>query len=178
MAGKQTINQTKEEMKRLYTIALAICVSATAFAQKRAAHITSIDSSATSVSLGWYAAAGISLSSGDGFSNIAYPSVEIGISKNNVSYGLNFGRRDFADHGETEKLDNYYVEAKAAASWPLGDVKTFLMGGFGTMLNTDHYLIEYGTGLIWSCIERTDFVLQLSNWDKSDYFSIGVVRNF
>jgi len=165
-------------MKKFYLTAFSIMVSVVAIAQKRGTHITSIDSSEMSVSFGWYAAAGLSLSSGDGFSNIAYPSLEVGVSKNNMSYGLNFGRRDLVDVGEEENLDNYYVEAKASASWPLGDVKTFVMGGFGAVLDSDHYLIEYGTGLIWSCTKKTDFVMQLSNWDRTDYVSIGVVRNF
>jgi hypothetical protein len=167
-------------MKRLYFVALAMGLSIASIAQKRGGHLSSIEDTTvtTGVSLGWYAAAGLSLSNGDGFANIAYPSVEVGVSRNNMSYGLNFGRRDLADHGETEVPENYYLEGKASASWPLGDVKTFVMGGFGFVFNTDHYLIEYGTGLIWPCSSNTDLVLQISNWDKSDYVSVGVVRNF
>jgi hypothetical protein len=50
------------------------------------------------------------------------------------------------------------------------------MGGFGVVPDTDHYLIEYGTGLIWST-DWVDLIMQISNWDRTDYLSIGVSRN-
>jgi hypothetical protein len=169
-------------MRKTLTLALLCCASIL-FAQSRS-HVGHMkqrslppDSADNlNVNLAWYASASLSVSSGDGFSDIAYPSIEVGVSKNNISYGLNVGRRDLANHGEREYPSNYYIEGKAAATWPLGDVKTFAMGGFGVVPDTDHYLIEYGTGLIWST-DWVDLIMQISNWDRTDYLSIGVSRN-
>jgi hypothetical protein len=124
-----------------------------------------------------YVSASLSMSGGDNFKLNSYPSLEVGaFATDNLSFGLNIGRLNLDKSPYScEKLDNYYYELKSSATFPLGSIKGFIVGGWGQYYNTT--FLEYGGGIIYS-VNKFDFVLQVSNWDKATYLSPGIVYNF
>jgi hypothetical protein len=117
-----------------------------------------------------------SVSSGDTLKLVSYPSAEIGICYKNLSVGLNGGRNNF-DFTKKDNAQNYYLEIKTTVSSQIGCVKGYLIFGYGMYMNSQHNLIEFGSGITYS-ISNIDLSIQVSNFDRTDYISLGIARNF
>lgn len=129
-------------------------------------------------SLDCYVAGSVSMPSGNNFKQDAYPSLEVGVCKKNFMFGLSSGRLNFdtSPYGK-EKADNYYYELKTYASFPIGEIKGFVVAGWGQVFNSNHTFIEYGGGLVYS-IKKVDLIVQVSSWDGKVYLSPGIAYNF
>lgn len=163
----------------LLTLALAastLACSAQKLHQRTAHQSDSVGLGQTSVS--WYASASLSMSSGDRLALVSYPSVEVGRTCGITTLALNFGRRNLAKPEGEETSQNYYYEPKIAVSVPLGRLQTYLLFGAGGYFNTEHYLIEYGTGITWPLGAKHSLSVQVSNFDATDYVSVGVSQAF
>ena len=130
-------------------------------------------------SLNCYASGSLSMATGDNFKQNSYPSIELGIfATDNLSFGFNTGRLNLDKSPYSgEKIQNYYYELKSSASFPIGSIRGFVVGGWGQYYDSNHSFIEYGGGIYYS-VKKFDFVLQVSNWDKTTYLSPGIVYNF
>ncbi len=131
--------------------------------------------------IGYYGALGLSIgnSSDSDFQHTSYPSIEAGITKDNVTLGLAVGRSNLADFGKELKgsnINNYWYEAKGTASTPIGITNGYIVLGVGNYINTDTVFIEYGAGINYTLKKITYFV-QASNWDRVWYNSVGVSFN-
>lgn len=132
--------------------------------------------------LGVYGALGLSIgnSQGSDFEHTSYPSVEAGISKDNVTLGLAVGRSNLADFGkefkDTDNLSNYWYEAKTTVSQPIGVTNGYLVFGLGNYINTSQIFIEYGVGISYMP-NKIGYFVQASNWDGVWYNSVGLSFN-
>jgi hypothetical protein len=125
-----------------------------------------------------YLSGSLSVSTGTNFRQNSYPSVEMGVYVKNLAFAFNTGRLNFGKSPyKGEKLKNYYYELKTTASFPLGEIKGYVIAGWGQYYNSNHNFIEYGGGIIYS-IKKIDLIIQVSNWDGTVYLSPGVVYNF
>lgn len=125
-----------------------------------------------------YVSGSISTSTGDNFKQNTYPSIEVGVCKNNISFGFNTGRLNLDKSPyKDENIHNYYYELKASASFSLGSIKGYGIIGWGQYYDSRHSFLEYGGGFVYS-IKHIDIVLQVSSWDRQMYLSPGIVYNF
>lgn len=136
-----------------------------------------------------YVSVGLSMSNfGETFSDNAYPSVELGVTRNDVSYGVVFGRSSLRGLGESDdSISNYFYEIKVAPSVSLGYLNANLILGAGGYINgggvnlsegdNDSFFVEYGFGLSKS-FGKTTYGLSYSNWDGVDYLTPSVSFNF
>ncbi len=123
----------------------------------------------------FYSATGISVTNTDDFQNDSYVSTEIGVIRENLSFGAVLGRNNLSDFGK-ENFENYWVEAKVTTYKNLGTVDGFLLLGVGSYIDNGNLFIEYGFGLSKTLGDYGVFV-QASNWDSKDYVSAGVSFN-
>lgn len=121
-----------------------------------------------------YGSIGLSIPNTNDLKNNAYPSVELGITHNNVSLGFNVGRNNF----NFDTNQPYFLELKTTASTQLGFCKGFVLLGTGMYFGESNMFIEYGGGLIYSLNNRFDFSVQVSNWNTVTYLSPGLTYNF
>lgn len=162
-------------MKKLLTLT-AFIITINASAQKLH-NKTKVHASPTITNKwGKYISLDVSISNGDTISLATYPSIEFGLSKENISLGLALGRNNFR-FSDRDEIGRYYWEVKATASEQFGGVKGFILFGLGNYFTTGHVFIEYGSGILKS-IKNTDFFIQVSNFDGVDYISLGVTFNF
>lgn len=134
---------------------------------------------------GKYVSAGISVSQGDAstagqFNTNSFFWGEFGVTRGNVSMGLNFGRSNFRFDEENDEFANFYLEPKVSATVvEKGFAKGYVLFGCGAYVARDNtpYFIEYGAGTTFS-FSATDLSVQWSNWDRWNYLSLGVTRNF
>ncbi len=129
----------------------------------------------TKKSLDCYISGSLSTSNGNNFNSNSYAGIEIGVCVKNITLGLASGRGnlDFS----SELIQNYWYEIKTSVSKPIGNVKCFILAGWGQYYNTTNSFIEYGAGFSYS-IKNIDLCLQVSNWDKITYVSPGIAYNF
>jgi len=123
-----------------------------------------------------YISLGISVTNGDTLTLASYPSVEFGVSKENISLGLVLGRGNLR-FSDRDAISRYFYEGKVTASEQFGGVKGFVLAGLGNYITTNHIFIEYGGGLCKS-FKNTDYFIQASNFDGQNYISLGATFNF
>jgi hypothetical protein len=186
-------------MKKILLLAILL-ISVVTFGQKRhAGAAASTQSDSTTVSTSKYVpyvSVGLSISNGNsyetnansyGFNESSYPSVEVGVSRENLSAGIAFGRRSLKGLGNSEdNIKNYYTELRVVPSFKLGVVNASLIFGIGSYLgrienpdgsNTDTTFIEYGTGISYS-VGNYSYGLAYSNWDGLDYITPSLSYSF
>lgn len=122
-----------------------------------------------------YISVGLSFTNGDDFKKDSYPSVEIGITKGNISFGLALGRGNL--YFEQDNISNYFYEPKVTGSLPIGKLYGTLVFGIGGYIDTPHTFIEYGSGLGYTD-GNISYSITYSNWDKVDYITPCITYTF
>jgi len=137
------------------------------------------DTTAKESGIDFYVSAGVSMSNGAGekFSYTSYPSVELGIMKNNFSLGLVVGRGNFVRTGGLDYFSDYWAELKTALYIPVGNFNTYGLIGIGSYFESNKMFIEYGVGFSYS-FKKIGVFSQVSNWDGAWYVTPGVSYTF
>lgn len=135
----------------------------------------------------YYVSAGLSMSTFDSeFAKGAFPSLEVGFTRNDVSYGLAVGRAALKGFANSEDvLQNYFYELKVTPSVSLGYLNANLILGVGGYVNgggksdtdSNSTFVEYGAGLSKTFGDVT-YGLSYSNWDGVDYVTPSVSYSF
>ena len=156
-------------------LVLALLISALSFGQKKQSIITTTSTEVVLEKFKPYVSAGISFSNCDDFSDGTYVSVEGGVTKGNLSLGLNVGSRNlnFEDH----TIKDYYYEPKVYASYPIGNLTGTLLFGWGKYVDTPKSFIEYGGGIAYP-IGNISYGVGYSNFDGVDFISPSVSYTF
>jgi hypothetical protein len=175
-------------MKNLY-LATILLFSVMTFGQKRHGVVhtngisVSVDTTAAKTSK-WskYVGVDVSISNGNSYENnansytfqeSAYPSVEFGFSRENLSLSGVIGRGNFKGMGShSDAIGNYYWELKATPTFPLGIVNASLIFGAGTYFNNQvgNGFIEYGSGISYT-VGKYTYGVSYTNWDGIDYIT-------
>lgn len=127
----------------------------------------------------YYVSAGISMSNQDAgpnkFKEASFLSMEIGMSRKNVSFGADFGFENLMmDSVSTRK----YYELKTAISHPIGNCSGYVLFGVGAFFTkTFNNFIEYGAGFSYTPC-KVGYFAQYSNWAGTNYISTGFIYNF
>lgn len=126
----------------------------------------------------YYASAGISIgnmnSDADNFNKASYLSVEVGMSRKNVSFGVDFGFENMFVSSSTRK----YSELKTSISYPIGKCNGYVLFGLGAFLVKDfNNFIEYGAGFSYAPC-KVGYFAQYSNWAGTNYVSTGISYSF
>ncbi len=155
-------------MKKLITLVSVFLIATVSFSQ--------VDSTKCSVS--GYTSIGLSVSNSDDFLLSSYPSIEGGIMRDNLSFGIVLGRGNFVGLGRSDdSINNYYYEGKVTASFPIGIVSGNLILGYGGYFKTNHMLIEYGAGISYTS-GKIGYGVLYSNWDGINYITPSLTYNF
>jgi len=174
-------------MKKLFYVLFAfIALTISAQAQTDSTKVKTIK----------YISVGLSINptTNDSFEYSSYPSVEVGITRNDVSYGVVFGRGSLKGLGESQdNFTNYFYEFKMSPSVSLGFVNANLILGVGGYINgggqntgpdvdvedidTNSSFIEYGFGFSKS-YGNVSYGLSYSNWDGTNYVTPSVSYAF
>lgn len=155
-------------MKKLTLALVTLFLSAsTLFAQEE-----------TKVKPDVYVSAGLSISNSydTTFSYSSYPSVEVGLMKNNFSFGLVLGRANLSGF-DADAASNYWYEGKAAVYVPIGKFNGYALLGIGNYFSTKRVFVEYGAGFSYS-FNKFGVFAQASNWDGYWYVTPGVSYTF
>lgn len=161
-------------MKKII-IVLLILLPMLGFAQKHSTILKQTDSIVTPQKFKPYVSVGLSLASGSDFINEAYPSIEVGMCKENISLGLVLGRQNL--NYTSDSISNYYFEPKITGSLPIGSLTGTLIFGWGKYIDTPHAFIEYGSGLSYS-VKNIAYGITYSNFDKIDYLTPSITYTF
>lgn len=172
-------------MKKVLLVLVMSLTTVLGFAQK---HSTGVKQSDTTVVVGTfkpYVSVGLSLSSNEDFKAGTYPSVEVGMTKGNLSLGLVLGRQNLyfsneaqINHGySTREIQNLYYEPKITGSLPVGSLTGTLIFGWGGYFDTKHTFIEYGSGLGYT-VKNVTYGITYSNFDKVDYITPSITYTF
>lgn len=155
-------------MKKILAICIAVAASLCVSAQD-STRVKTLDC---------YFGASLSTATGNNFYQSSYASAELGVCRKNTSFAFAMGRGnlDASPYGK-EKIDNYWFEAKAYATVPIGNIKGIVVFGWGQYFNSNHSFIEYGAGFSYS-VKKFDLGLTVSNWDNVVYVSPGISYNF
>jgi len=157
-------------MKKLFTLALICLMSTIVFAQT--------DSTKSKPKATPYVSIGVSVTNSNNFSMTSYPSFEAGICAKNLGLALVVGRGNFYQLGSpSDKIENYYYEAKATASCPIGILTGTVLLGYGQYFNVKHNFIEYGGGFSYT-EGRMGYGVIYSNWDGVNYVTPCITLNF
>jgi len=127
----------------------------------------------------FYMATGLSVgnSGGSTFGATSYPSVEVGLMRGDWALGLVAGR-SHNDYSVADVTENYWMEVKTAAYFPIGDnLDGYGLLGIGNYMSTETVFIEYGAGFSYSFGKLGTFV-QASNWDGFWYVTPGLCYSF
>lgn len=131
-----------------------------------------------------YVSASLSLANADGqaFSQSTYASVEYGIVRKGVMYGLAVGRGqlngDVMSNTTGENFRNYFWEVRVQPTFPLGSVTGSVILGAGSYFATsDAGFIEYGVGVSKSYGDLS-YGLSYSNWNGANYVTPSVSLAF
>jgi hypothetical protein len=158
-------------MKKLFYVLIAfIALTVTAQGQ----------TDSTKVKTTKYVSVGLSMSNFDEtFSDNSYPSVEVGFTKNDISYGVVLGRASLRDLGSfSDNIQNYFYEIKISPSTSLGYLNGNLILGLGGYINQgNRHFVEYGAGLS-KTFGNVSYGLSYSNWDGVDYVTPSVSLSF
>lgn len=109
------------------------------------------------------------------FTDVAYPSLEFGVTKGNLSLGAIVGRGSL--NFSEDAIRNYYYELKSAVSQPVGNANVYALFGVGNYVDQNHIFVEYGAGLAYSP-SKLGYFVQASNWDGIWYVTPGLTYNF
>ena len=122
-----------------------------------------------------YGSVGVSIANNndDTFQNNSYPSVEVGLMKENVSFGLVVGRSNL--NFNQDAISNYWYEAKFMPSASMNSVDIYGILGIGNYINTNRYFIEYGAGFSGKLTNHLNYYVQASNWDGIYYVTPGIL---
>jgi len=125
-----------------------------------------------------YISAGLSISNtrDTTFSYSSYPSLEVGLMKENASLGLVAGRSNLSGFNE-DRISNYWYELKGALYLSLGKFNGYALLGIGNYIDTKQFFIEYGIGASYSW-DKFGLFAQASNWDGTWYVTPGVSYTF
>jgi len=126
-----------------------------------------------------YVAAGLSMSNtyDTTFAYTSYPSIEVGIMKNNWSLGLVLGRGNNVFRTKDD-ISNYWWEVKTALSFPMGKFSGYGLLGIGNYMSTKRLFIEYGVGFSYMPTDHIGIFSQVSNWDGVWYITPGISYTF
>ncbi len=157
-------------MRKLFYVLFAfIALTVTAQAQETKSH---------------YVSASLSLANSNGqqFSQSSYASIEYGIVRKGVAYGLSVGRGqingDVMTNTTGQNLRNYFWEVRVQPTFPLGSVTGNVILGAGSYFATsDAGFIEYGVGVSKSYGDIS-YGLTYSNWNGVDYVTPSVSYAF
>lgn len=155
-------------MKKILFLAVAFLVSTLTFAQ---------DSTKTESPYTPYIAGGISMTNTDDFATASYPSVELGVMRDNLTVAAVFGRNNLANFDNGLGIDNFWYEGKVAYSFPLGAVSGYGVFGVGAYIGNGNMFIEYGGGISKEFGPVGAFV-QVSSWDGVTYLTPGLSYSF
>lgn len=116
------------------------------------------------------------------FSYSTYASVEYGIVRKGVMYGLAVGRGqlngDVMSNTTGENFRNYFWEVRVQPTFPLGSVTGSVILGAGSYFATsDAGFIEYGLGVSKSYGDLS-YGLSYSNWNGVNYVTPSVSLAF
>lgn len=140
----------------------------------------SAQTDSTSVKTSKYVAVGLSISKFDNtIGDTAYPSVEVGVTRNDVSYGIVFGRASLKGFASSEdSTSNYFYEVKVSPSVSLGYLNGNLVLGLGGYINQQgRTFTEFGAGVSKTFGVLT-YGLSYTNWDKVNYVTPSVALSF
>ena len=115
---------------------------------------------------------------GQTFSDVTYPSIEVGYCPDSTSYGFIVGRGSF--NGIATKQDtfnSYYWEAKITPSKTIGRVVLSAFVGTGAYVDTKHYFGEIGAGVGYK-VKNLTYSVGYSNWDTEWYLTPCITYNF
>jgi hypothetical protein len=160
-------------MKKLFYVLFAfIALTVTAQAQETKKEKTN------------YVSASLSLANANGqtFSQSTYASVEYGIVRKSVMYGLAVGRGqlngDVMSNTTGENFRNYFWQVRVQPTFSLGSVTGSVILGVGSYFATsDAGFIEYGLGVSKSYGDLS-YGLSYSNWNGVDYVTPSVSYAF
>lgn len=155
--------------KKLFLL-FAVCTYARVWAQK--------DTLPKPVT--FYVSAGISISNvnkanpaADNFNKASYPSIEVGLTKKNVSGGIVMGYENML----VDKTTRGFAELKTSFSYVNGSFAEYALFGVGAYAqNSLVTFIEYGVGFAWMP-KSTGVFIQYSNWANANYVSVGITQN-
>jgi hypothetical protein len=116
-----------------------------------------------------YVSLGVAISSDPDYVNGSSPSIEVGVIKENVSFGLCIGRNTF-DYKGDDKLSNYCYEVK-------GILNGSVILGAGQYFKSSGTFIEYGFGLSYD-IKNISYGIAYSNFDRVDFISPSITYIF
>jgi len=106
----------------------------------------------------------------------SYPSIEVGVIKHDIAFGLAFGASKFVQ-------GKPWLEAKVTPSFPLGYVSGNIIFGLGSYLTNpegknDKIFTEVGFGISKTFSNNVGVGVSVSRWDGFDYVSPSVSYTF
>jgi hypothetical protein len=126
-----------------------------------------------------YVALGVSMVNSGDFRTESYPSVELGVMRDNVAFGVVFGRNNLEGLFDSkDNINQYFYEGKLAFYTPIGSVDGYAVLGAGSYLsrvNKDVFF-EYGVG-ISKTFKHFSVFGQVTNWDGVTYITPGISFN-
>ena len=156
-------------MKKLFLITILLFVTAFTNAQEASKEKSGVDV---------YVATSLSMSNtGDTtFTYSSYPSIEIGIMKNNFSINFVVGRGDFEGF-DNDAIENYWYEVNTTLAFPIEKFHGYGLLGIGNYMSTERIFIEYGIGFSRT-FNKVGVFSQVSNWDGYWYLTPGLSYTF
>lgn len=162
-------------MKKIVSLFAILLFTASVFAQ------TDSSTCHKKCTANFYASAGISIGhvdpsdpAIDNFNKASYPSLEIGICRNNVSFGAVFGYENLFVSSATRG----FYELKTSICKPVGNCNAYALFGVGAYFESGfNNFLEYGGGFSYAPTKLGYFV-QYSNWARTNYVSTGLTYNF
>lgn len=157
-------------MKKIIFLLSALLISASSFAQCDSSKCCGLD---------FYSSVGISIGNEsdsiiDNFNKASYPSIEVGLMKNNFGLGVVLGCENIF---VSSKSRGFY-ELKTSISHPIGSLSGYALFGVGSYFEKQSSVfIEYGAGFSYTPCAVGYFV-QYSNWATFNYVSTGLTYNF
>lgn len=161
-------------MKNLfYALIALIAVTVTAQAQETKSNYVSASLSLANAGSG---------ENHQNFSQSTYASIEYGIVRKGVAYGLAVGRGqlngDVTSNATGQDFRNYFWEVRVQPTFPLGSVTGSVILGAGSYFATsDAGFIEYGVGVSKSYGDLS-YGLSYSNWNGVNYVTPSVSLAF
>lgn len=126
-----------------------------------------------------YLAVGLSMVNDGDFRMDSYPSVELGVMRDNIAVGVVVGRGNLEGMlGDNDNIGNYFYEGKVAFYFPIGSVSGYGLLGAGSYISKadKDVFFEYGAGISKEFKGFSVFA-QVSNWDGVTYVTPGVSIN-
>lgn len=125
-----------------------------------------------------YASVGISITNSNNFKMSSYPSIEVGLMRQNVSYSVVAGRELLDGLGSnSDRIQHYFYEGKVTGSFPMGVLNGNVIFGIGQLINTPNFFIEYGAGVSLTQ-GKFGYGLTYSNWNGTNYITPSITFNF